>query len=159
MPMPFLLLVLLAPAALLVTIALARRGYAAGRTRLRRTAGRVWLWNVAAILGTIAMCWYAVGLLAVGAAVVSAEDGGTDSSPLRPCRTPGKEERALHVVDYSVRLIPLRFVCVTRNAPDYAAESVPNVNPAVLGFTVAAVACAGTAFARPRTVHTLGVQQ
>jgi hypothetical protein len=145
-----LFLLLLVPAALVVTVALARWGYAAGRARLRRTGGRIWLWNIATILGAIAVFWYAVGLLAVGTAIVSAEDGGTDSSPLRPCRAPGQEERALHVIDYSVRFVPLRFVCVTKNEPDYPAESIPDVNLPVLGFTLAAAACAGAALGQSR---------
>jgi hypothetical protein len=63
----FLALVLLAPAGLVLAIALARYGFSAGRARLRRDGRRVWLWNIAAILGSMAIFWYALGLLAVGA--------------------------------------------------------------------------------------------
>jgi hypothetical protein len=79
-----LFLLLLVPAALVVTVALARWGYAAGRARLRQTGGRIWLWNIATILGAIAVFWS-------------------------------------------------------------AAESIPDVNWAVLSFTLAAAACAGAA--------------
>lgn len=106
----------------------------------------MWLRSLAAILGAVAAALYTWGLLHVAGAVIDAEDGGADSSPLRPCRTPGQWERALHVVDYTVDYVPLRFVCETKGGGSYAAESVPGyVNPGVLGSVLAAAGCAGAA--------------
>jgi hypothetical protein len=95
------------------------------------------------LLGDVAAALYPWGLLHVASAVVEAEDGGTNSSPLRPCRTPGHWERALSVVNYTVDYVPLRFVRETKDGRSYAAESVPGyVNPAVLCFALAAAVCA-----------------
>ncbi|MFF4431549.1 hypothetical protein ACFYZ4_20545 [Streptomyces sp. NPDC001513] len=131
-----LLLLLLIPAAPVVALGLLGYGVA---TLGRRGRHR----NVAALLGAVAAGLYTWGLLHVAGAVVEAEDGGASSSPLLPCRTPGQEERAAKVVDYSVDYVPLRFVCETTGGGSYAAESVPGyVNPAVAGLTLAAAVCA-----------------
>jgi hypothetical protein len=115
-----------------------------GRVGLRRADRRTWLRSIAAILGAVAAILYLGGLLIVLGAVLEAEDGGTDSAPLRPCRTPGQWERALGVVDYTVDFVPLRFVCETQDGGSYDAEAVPGyVNPAVLGFALGSAACAG----------------
>ncbi|MFG2980690.1 hypothetical protein ACGFYQ_05445 [Streptomyces sp. NPDC048258] len=142
-----LLLLLLVPAGLVAGLGLLGYGFVTlGRVGRRRTGDRVWHRGLAALLGAVAVAFYTWGLLHVAGAVVDAEDGGTDSSPLRPCRTPGQWERALTVVDYTVDYVPLRFVCETTGGGRYAAESVPGyVNPAVLGFALAAVVCAGAA--------------
>jgi hypothetical protein len=141
------LLLLLIPAGLVVPFALAGYGFGTlGRVGLRRADRQVWLRSVAALLGAVAAALYTWGLLLVTGAVLDAEDGGTDSSPLRPCRTPGQWERALSVVDYTVDYVPLRFVCETKGGGTYSAESVPGyVNPAVLGFALAAAVCVGAA--------------
>ncbi|MFI7352324.1 hypothetical protein ACIBTP_00070 [Streptomyces avidinii] len=132
-----LLLLLLLPALPVLTLGLLGHGIAG----LRR---RRWHRPTAALLGACAAGLYAWGLLHVAGAVLAAEDGGAGSSPLLPCRTPGQEERASHVVDYSVDYVPLRFVCETTGGGSYAAESVPGyVNPAVLGLASAAAACVG----------------
>jgi hypothetical protein len=145
-PMAYLLLLLI-PAGLVVPFAFAGYGFGTlGRVGLRHADRQVWLRSLAALLGAGAAALYAWGLLGVGGAVLDAEDGGTDSAPLRPCRTPGQWERALHVVDYTVDYVPLRFVCVTKDGGSYAAEAVPGyVNPGVVGFALAGVVCAGTA--------------
>lgn len=52
----------------------------------------------------------------------------------------------MHVVDYRVDHVPVRFVCELQDGTDDAAESVPDhVNPAVLGCGLAAAVCAGAA--------------
>ncbi|QKV96319.1 hypothetical protein HUT19_35245 [Streptomyces sp. NA02950] len=142
-----MLLLLLLPAGLVTAFGLAGHGFSLlGRAGLRRTGRDARLRVLAALLGGAAAALYTWGLLLVAGAVLEAEDGGTDSSPLRPCRIPGQEERAQHVVDYSVSYVPLRFVCETTGGGSYAAESVPGyVNPAVLGFALAAVVSAGAA--------------
>ncbi|MFJ3960055.1 hypothetical protein [Streptomyces sp. NPDC090036] len=132
-----LLLLLFLPALPLLTLGLLGRGIAT-------VGGRRWHRPAAALLGACAAGFYSWGLLHVAGAVLAAEDGGASSSPILPCRTPGQEERASHVVDYSVDYVPLRFVCETTGGGSYAAASVPGyVNPAVLGFALAAAVCAG----------------
>ncbi|MFE9636191.1 hypothetical protein [Streptomyces sp. NPDC006463] len=142
-----LLLLLLIPAGLVAAFGFFGYGLVTlGRIGRRRTGPPVWQRGLAALLAGVAAAFYTWGLLHVAGAVVDAEDGGTDSSPLRPCRTPGQWERALTVVDYTVDYVPLRFVCETTGGGRYAAESVPGyVNPAVLGFALAAAVCAGAA--------------
>ncbi|GAA2628215.1 MULTISPECIES: hypothetical protein [Streptomyces] len=116
------------------------------------TLGRLrWHRTLAVLLGACAVGLYAWGLLHVAGAVLAAEDGGAGSSPILPCRTPGQDERASHVVDYTVDYVPLRFVCEMTGGGSYAAESVPGyVNPAVLGFALAAAVCAGAGAAEAR---------
>lgn len=85
-------------------------------------------------------------MLHVAGAVLAAEDGGTGSSPLLPCRESIPSEQALKVIDYDVDFVPLRFVCVTTDGTDYAAGSVPgHVNVVVYGCAVVAALCAGAA--------------
>ncbi|WP_225100044.1 hypothetical protein [Streptomyces sp. CoH27] len=141
------LLILLVPAGLILSVALTGHGLGSlGRVGLRRASGQARLKSAAAVLGAIAVALYTWGLLHIAGAVLDAEDGGTGSSPLLPCRTHGQGERALTVVDYSVDYVPLRFVCETKGGGGYAAESVPGyINPAVLGCALAAVVCAGAA--------------
>ena len=150
------LLLLLLPAALVLPFALAGYGLGnLGRTGVRRAGRQVWLRSGAALLGAVAAALYASGLLCVAAAVLDAEDGGTGSAPLRPCRTTDRPERSLTVVDYSVRYAPLRFVCEQKDGGAYAADSVPGfVNPAVVAFALAAVTCAaGAGFDTRRTAR------
>lgn len=146
-----LLLLLLIPAGLVVPLALAGYGLGTlGRAGVRRADRRVWLRASAALLAAVAVALYAWGLLLVAGAVLDAEDGGANSSPLRPCRTPGQTERAASVVDYTVAYVPLQFVCETKGGGSYAAESVPDhLNPAVLVLALAAAGCAGTAALLP----------
>ncbi|MGW1490559.1 hypothetical protein [Streptomyces sp. NPDC002402] len=140
-------LLLFIPVGLVAAFAFVGYGFGSlGRAGHRRAGREVWLRSLAAILGAVAAALYTWGLLHVAGAVLDAEDGGADSSPLRPCRTPGQWERALRVVDYTVDYVPLRFVCETKGGGSYAAESVPGyVNPAVLSSVLAAAACAGAA--------------
>ena len=104
-------------------------------------AGR--LRAVALTVGAGAVAVYAWGLFCLGVAVLDAEDGGTDSSPVRPCREAGAEAAA-NVAGYGVGLVPLGFECRLVGGGSYTTTSVPAyVNPgtAVLGLTGAV--CSG----------------
>ncbi|MDT9701544.1 hypothetical protein RMT89_38190 [Streptomyces sp. P17] len=96
--------------------------------------------------GAGACALYGWGLLFVGGAVLTAEDGGTDSSPPQSCRTPGwweRHQRGSEIVDYSVRFVPLGFVCETSDGGSYDNGDVPGyVNPAALGLALAGAGCA-----------------
>ncbi|MCX5238026.1 hypothetical protein [Streptomyces prunicolor] len=98
--------------------------------------------------GLAAFALYLWGLLYVLGAILQAEDGGADSSPMLPCRTTNGEEggpvdpRAAHVVDYSVGFAPLRFDCEMTGGGSYVANTVPGyVNPAVFGLVLASLGC------------------
>ncbi|MFJ4987540.1 hypothetical protein ACIP9H_27520 [Streptomyces sp. NPDC088732] len=142
--MVFLLLV---PAGLIAVLGLAGYGLGTlGRSGVRGAGREVRLKSGAALLGACAVAMYTWGLMHVAGAVIEAEDGGTDSAPLRPCRSPGPWDRALHVVGYRVEYVPLGFVCETKDGGSYTAASVPGyVNPAAVGFALGAVVCAGAA--------------
>ncbi|MGW8635509.1 hypothetical protein [Streptomyces sp. NPDC055793] len=92
-----------------------------------------------------AVLLYAWGALCVILAVVEAEDGGTGSAPLRPCRTEAHPELSGRIVGYSVSWLPLGFRCETADGDGYTSDDVPGyVNPgtAVLALTAAASAVA-----------------
>ncbi|WP_329258721.1 hypothetical protein OG223_37920 [Streptomyces sp. NBC_01478] len=104
--------------------------------------------KLAFAVGLAAFALYLWGLLCVLGAIVQAEDGGADSSPILPCRTTNGQEggpedpRAAQVVDYSVDFAPLRFVCETTGGGGYVTDTVPGyVNPAVFGLVLAALGC------------------
>ncbi|MEV0651008.1 hypothetical protein AB0I28_37725 [Phytomonospora sp. NPDC050363] len=104
----------------------------------------------AAFLGAAAVMLYAWGLLHVTFAVLEAEDGGTGSYPLRPCRTADEPDRALRVDGYHVNFVPPGFVCESPDG-DYTAPVVPGlVGLAALGTALAAgvAATAGAVQAR-----------
>lgn len=104
--------------------------------------------RLAAAASAAAFVLYLWGLLHVLGAILDAEDGGTDSSPLRPCRTANwqHDEKVLSVMDYSVDFVPLGFVCETKGGGSYVADTVPGyVNPAVGALALAAVGCGGAA--------------
>ncbi|MFD8422837.1 hypothetical protein [Streptomyces sp. NPDC059466] len=144
-----LLLLLLLPGGLVACVALT--GY--GLRRLARPgtggadgAGR--LRGPAALVGAAAVALYVWGLLHVAGAVLAAEDGGTDSAPIRPCRTPGWQEWARDpgITGYTVSYLPLRFVCETGDGGRYASGHVPRyVNPAFFCLAATAVALTGAA--------------
>ncbi|PPS83202.1 hypothetical protein [Streptomyces sp. MH60] len=97
---------------------------------------------LAAFAGAAAVAAYAWGLLHVTGAVM-ASDGGAGSAPAPPCRMPGYEERALHVIDQSVSFLPLGFVCETTDGGEYTSDDVPGyVNPATAVLALTAVASA-----------------
>ncbi|MFD7293320.1 hypothetical protein ACFV9W_08535 [Streptomyces sp. NPDC059897] len=111
-------------------------GYGCGQLSGKRDALR----GAAALAGAVAAALYAWGLLGVAGAVLTAEDGGTGSSPVIPCRT-GDMGRDAHIVDYTVRYVPLGFVCETSDGRgSYATDDVPGyVNPGAALFGLSAV--------------------
>ncbi|MEU8824611.1 hypothetical protein [Streptomyces sp. NPDC048636] len=148
-------LLLLLPAGLVATFGLAGYGLGLiGRVGLRRADRGARLRIVAALLGCAAAALYTWGLLIVASAVLEAEDGGTDSSPIRPCRIASQGERVRHVIDYHVDYVPLRFICELTDGGSYADNSVPGyVNPAVLTFALTAAVSAGAASRESRRVR------
>jgi hypothetical protein len=99
-------------------------------------------------VGLAAFALYLWGLLCVLGAILQAEDGGANSSPVLPCRTTNGQEggpedpRAAQVVDYSVDFVPLRFVCEMTGGGSYVTTTVPGyVNPAVFGLVLATLGC------------------
>ncbi|WP_432100863.1 hypothetical protein [Streptomyces sp. WAC 04229] len=90
-----------------------------------------------------AVLLYAWGALCVAFAVMEAEDGGTGSAPLRPCRTGQHPELSARVVGYSVSWLPLGFRCETSDGEGYASDDVPGyVNPAAAVLALTAVGSA-----------------
>ncbi|MFR0358430.1 hypothetical protein [Streptomyces sediminimaris] len=93
------------------------------------------------VLGGAAVGVYAWGMAHAGLAVLDAEDGGTGSSPIRPCRQ-ADPERAVHVVDYHVGFVPLDFECRLSGGGSYTASTVPGyVNPATAVLGLAGIVC------------------
>ncbi|MFK4104537.1 hypothetical protein ACI2L1_31570 [Streptomyces sp. NPDC019531] len=127
----------------LVVTACGFLGYGGGRTAdwlARRAQLPTALRGFAALAGAMAALVYTWGLLYVVGAILEAEDGGTSSSPIMPCRT---DARAVHVVDYSVSFLPLSFVCETNDGGSYPADEVPGyVTPVAVGLALAAAGCA-----------------
>jgi hypothetical protein len=142
-----MLLLLLLPAGLVLTLGLVGYGFGSLAGECVPGADRQrGLRSLAALTGAVSAAVYTWGLLIVAGTVLEAEDGGTSSSPLLPCREPVRWERALEVVDYTVDYVPLRFVCVMQDGGEYAAESVPGyVNPVVAAFALASAASASAA--------------
>ncbi|MDG9728494.1 hypothetical protein [Streptomyces sp. DH41] len=100
---------------------------------------------LAGCAGAGAAVLYIWGALCVAGAVMEAEDGGTGSAPLRPCRTSEHPELSGRIVDYSVSYLPLRFDCETADGDGYASDDVPgyvNSGVAVLALTAAGSAVA-----------------
>jgi hypothetical protein len=129
-------------------------GYAFGRAGAWRTGPAV-MRSLAALLAAAAVCCYGLGLLGLAATALDAEDGGADSAPLIPCRVPGEPHRADHVTGYTVRYVPLRFVCQTSDGHDYAAPGLPGwLTTSAAGLALASAALAGTAAARTRPPRT-----
>jgi hypothetical protein len=122
-------------AGLVITPVLFVWGLVLGVSRKRRSPAV--RWKAAALLaGAAAIGMYVWGMVHVFGDVLIAEDGGTDSSPLRPCRAAGMD-KAMHVVDYGISFVPLHFECRLKDGGSYATSSVPAyVTPgtAVLGL-------------------------
>ncbi|NEB80080.1 hypothetical protein G3I40_33450 [Streptomyces sp. SID14478] len=116
-----------------------------GGARLRGWAG---------VAAGVTCAWYAWGMLAVGGAVLDAEDGGTGSAPIRPC-VGGSPESALVAVTYRVDYLPVRFVCEVQHGGDYATDDVPGyVNPALaVGAFATVVLGAGAAIGSERAAR------
>ncbi|WP_328559740.1 hypothetical protein [Streptomyces coelicoflavus] len=137
----FLVLLLLLIVAVVTAVGLTGHGASVLAARRARGpgAGRVPR-ALAAFAGAGAVAVYAWGLLHVTGAVMES-GGGAGSAPAPPCRMPGYEERALHVVDQSVSFLPLGFVCETTDGADYTSDDVPGyVNPATAVLALTAVA-------------------
>ncbi|MER5664056.1 hypothetical protein [Streptomyces mirabilis] len=100
--------------------------------------------GLAYVVAAGAAVMYAWGMLYVAGAALDAEDGGADSSPIRPCRT-GVRERDYWIDDYHVWWVPVRFVCHRSDGTTYDREVPGYVNPALAGLTVGAVALAVSA--------------
>ena len=141
--MHFLFLVGASLAGAVAAVVLAVRALSA----LRKNEGRSQRgWRRMATLLTCsgAVSLYVWGMLHVLGAVMQAEDGGTSSSPLGPCREAG-DQIASQVVGYDVGYVGLRFDCRLSDGGTYTASAVPGyVNPAmallgVTAFVLAAV--------------------
>ncbi|WP_328923316.1 hypothetical protein OG429_00695 [Streptomyces sp. NBC_00190] len=136
-------LLLLVPAGLIFPFVFAGRAVGAlaraGGPRLADS--HVWLRTAGFAQAAIALGVYAWGLLHVTGAVMSAEDGGTNSIPIPPCRTPGWEQRAEGITGYRVEYIPLRFVCETDDIGDYTVSVPGYVNPVFFFLGLGAAVC------------------
>ncbi|GIF76756.1 hypothetical protein [Asanoa siamensis] len=142
--MVFLLLLLASLVGAVVAVVLTVRGVRGLDRRLRGIA-------LLAAAGAVAV--YTWGLLHVTYAVLRAEDGGTGSSPVEPCRKAGSQ-RADHVIGYGVSYVPLDVTCHLSDGGSYRASSVPGwVNPAagVLALTSAATGIAASTRTRAHT--------
>ncbi|MFJ9004563.1 hypothetical protein [Streptomyces canus] len=94
----------------------------------------------ATLAGLVALVMYTWGLLHLAGAFLEAEDGGTGSAPIPPCRG---NEQVEQVIDYSVSWLPLSFDCEMQGGGSYPAEAIPGyVNPVAVGSALAAVGCA-----------------
>ncbi|XRQ09221.1 hypothetical protein ACN3XK_74270, partial [Actinomadura welshii] len=97
----------------------------------------------------LALGMYTWGMAHLLPALLDAEDGGTDSSPLRPCRGDADAATVARVIDYKVGFVPLRFECRLTGGGSYVASVVPGyVNPAT--GVLAAAWAAGLFFGRDR---------
>ncbi|WP_006350703.1 hypothetical protein [Streptomyces sp. SID5473] len=146
MPVILFLLLLLPVCA---GLAFGLTGYGIGAlARSRRSSRRTGslLGALAAFCGAASAVVYAWGGLLLAGAVVEAEDGGTSSSPLLPCRdVTGREEQLQQVVGYSVGFVPLRFDCELTDGGSYDSGAVPgavSAHAATLALSGAALAVA-----------------
>ncbi|MFG1670655.1 hypothetical protein [Streptomyces sp. Y7] len=142
----FLLILLLVLIAVVTAFGLTGHGIGTlADRRARRTGTPGTLRGVAALAAAGACALYAWGLLGVCGAVMTAEDGGTDSAPPRSCRTEGwweRHQRGVEITDYSISFVPLGFVCETSDGGSYDNGDVPGyVNPSVLVLAVTASGC------------------
>jgi len=120
------------------------------RTMIRSSVRSSRLRAAAFLVGAVAVAMYAWGLLHLGYAVLRAEDGGTGSSPIEPCRQAGPQMASL-VVGYDVSFLPLRFECRLSGGGTYVTSSVPgyvNQGTAVLGLVTATCAALANTTAR-----------
>ncbi|MFE2329737.1 hypothetical protein ACFXD5_38555 [Streptomyces sp. NPDC059385] len=136
-------LLLLVPAGLILPFVFAGQavGAPARAGGPERADSHAWLRTAGFTQAAIALGVYAWGLPHVTGAVVSAEDGGTNSIPIPPCRTPGWEQRAEGITGYRVEYVPLRFVRETDDIGDYAASVPAYVNPVFLFLGLGAAVC------------------
>jgi hypothetical protein len=136
----FLVLACASLAGAVAAVVLAVRALSA----LRRNKG--WQRVAARLAGSGALSLYVWGMLHVLGAVMQAEDGGTGSFPLGPCREAG-DQIASRVVGYDVGYVWLRFDCRLSDGGTYTTSAVPGyVNPAaaLLGVTALVLAAVPT---------------
>ncbi|MFC8226337.1 hypothetical protein [Streptomyces sp. NPDC057287] len=136
--MLFLLLLLAVLAGAVLAVLLLVRGLRAV-VRSGDRSGPSWARAAALLTGAAALALYVWGMAHVEIAVLDAEDGGTDSAPIGPCREDGPES-AERVDGYDVGWIPLRFDCHLTGGGTYTTSTVPGyVNPAtaLLALTAA----------------------
>ncbi|MET8755335.1 hypothetical protein ABZW32_35320 [Streptomyces sp. NPDC004667] len=138
-----LFLLLLVPAGLVLPFVFAGRavGVLSRAGGPQRAGGHAWLRTAGFAQAAIASGVYAWGLLHVTGAVMSAEDGGTNSVPLPPCRTAGWEQRAEAITGYRVEYVPLRFVCESDDLGDQAVSVPGYVNPVFFFLGLGAAVC------------------
>ncbi|MFJ6479442.1 MULTISPECIES: hypothetical protein [unclassified Streptomyces] len=136
-------LLLLVPAGLILPFVFAGRtlGVLARAGGPRRADSHAWLRTAGFAQAAIALGVYTWGLLHVSSAVMSAEDGGTNSVPIRPCRTQGWEQRAEEISGYRVEYVPLRFVCEADDVGDYPVAVPGYVNPVFFLFGLGTAVC------------------
>ncbi|MFF4422683.1 hypothetical protein ACFY04_18205 [Streptomyces sp. NPDC001549] len=140
--MAYFLLVLV-PVGLILPLVFAGRavGVMARAGGSKRADSAAWLRTAGFASAATAVGVYAWGLLHVTGAVVSAEDGGTNSIPIPPCRTAGWESRAEGITGYRVEYVPLRFVCETDDVGNYTTSVPGYVNPVFFLLGLGAAVC------------------
>ena len=108
------------------------------------------------LAGGLALGTYAWGLVHVVGGWLEAEDGGTDSAPLRPCRDHLERERALQVVGYDLDVLPPGFSCELVDGTSVDIPVVPAyVTPAVIvlgAIALASLAASGRSRSRTAVV-------
>jgi hypothetical protein len=143
------LLFLITSSALFGVVGLIGYGFSnVARHGIRQLSTRVVLRSLAAFAAAAAGAAYLLGALYIVGAVLEAAEGGTDSAPIRPCRTPGWQDRDASIVGYGVDYLPIRFVCKTNDGGSYAIGP-GYINPAMLGLSLTAVVLAVSATLAP----------
>ncbi|KNB50328.1 hypothetical protein AC230_24745 [Streptomyces caatingaensis] len=105
---------------------------------------------MALLLGAALLGVYAWGLINVLGVKMDSADGGTDSTPPRPCR-PGHRHEVENVTGYSITYLPLRVECQREEGPSYSIAVPEYVNPALLGLSVLTLGSATASLYLPRT--------
>ncbi|MEU3494380.1 hypothetical protein ABZ747_12920 [Kitasatospora cineracea] len=122
----------------------------------RAAFDRRWERLLALLLSGAALLVLGLVLLHLAGAVFTAEEGGTDSSPMRPCRIPGKP--AEHVIDYRIDLVPaVGFSCVLTDGSSYGTDEVPaHLTPLAAGLGLLAAGARSADRRRTRTEEANG---
>ncbi len=143
--MLFLTLVLVVPTVLAIVVAMLFQAVrAALRRAWLRALGMVSCGATAVVLGLAA--------LTLMGAVSAAEQGGSGSSPLIPCRIPGQPVE--RVVDYRIDLLPLGFSCVLADGSSYGTDEVPwYLTPLAGGLALLAAGALYAGRNSPRTAE------
>ncbi|MBO2450848.1 hypothetical protein J4573_27370 [Actinomadura barringtoniae] len=134
-----------------IALALVAGGIVLGVRRGRHSWAGL-LGAVASAAFGVGLGLYAWGLGCLSLPVMDADSGGTDSAPPQPCREAGMD-KAMHVRDYAVGLLPLRFECKLDGGGSYTVSSaVPGyANRGAAVFTLVGLTAAiGSAAVRGR---------